>query len=137
MEIGRGGHDFNFPFGESQELRIADQVVAVRVVFGKGDEDAYIVQQGRMTKQLAHGGVRRVQSQLAGRCRKAPERVWSHGASELLQIGSSAPAEGRCLPAPTIPCGLFRAGSASGSPRECRFADCGCLPAGFRSPAPP
>ena len=53
VEVGQGGHDVHFTAGEAQQLGVADQVVAVGVVAREGDEDADVVQQGRIVQQLA------------------------------------------------------------------------------------
>ena len=49
-------YELNFAFRETEQFRIADQIVAVRVVVRKGNEDPDVVQQGGIVQQLARYG---------------------------------------------------------------------------------
>lgn len=46
----------DFAFRETEQFRVADQIVAVRVVVRKGNEDPDVVQQGGIAQQLARYG---------------------------------------------------------------------------------
>ena len=49
-------YELDFAFRETEQFRIADQIVAVRVVVRKGNEDPDVVQQGGIVQQLARYG---------------------------------------------------------------------------------
>ena len=66
MKICQSGHNFNFPVSEAEQLRIADKIVTVCIVIGKGDKYADIVQQGGVIQKLARNGRRAVHPQSSG-----------------------------------------------------------------------
>ena len=49
-------YELDFAFRETEQFRVADQIVAVRVVVRKGNEDPDVVQQGGIVQQLARYG---------------------------------------------------------------------------------
>ena len=74
----------NFAFRETEQFRIADQIVAVRVVVRKGNEDPDVVQQGGIVQQLARYGRGVVQpdgpravEQFKGQLRDVPGMIFS------------------------------------------------------------
>ena len=66
VQQGQLGHEFDLVLGEAQQFRIADEVVAVLGMLGIGDEDADVMQDGRMAEQFPRLFVRADAAALRG-----------------------------------------------------------------------
>lgn len=62
MKKGQRGHELYFPIGKAQQLRVADEIMAVRVMIGKGNKYADIVEQRGIEQQLPGSGRSGVQA---------------------------------------------------------------------------
>lgn len=84
-------YELDFAFRETEQFRIADQIVAVRVVVRKGNEDPDVVQQGGIVQQLARYG--------RGVVQPMARALSNSSRASFAMCGNVFPRSGRTVPA--------------------------------------